>query len=90
MCIRDSSKGELAEARSSQQDSLLASAPALRSNRSLLELCRLLIDLEIVPALHDSQDGVDAVYENLLQTSAGIQDWDFIQELDAFLKARLS
>ncbi len=79
------SKGELAEARSSQQDSLLASAPALRSNRSLLELCRLLIDLEIVPALHDSQDGVDAVYENLLQTSAGIQDWDFIQELDAFL-----
>lgn len=69
------SKGELAEARSSQQDSLLASAPALRSNQSLLELCRLLIDLEIVPALHDSQDGLETVYENLLQTSARIQDW---------------
>ena len=69
------SKGQLAEARKSQTASLLSATPALHTNKGLLELCRMLIDLETVPALHRSQHHLDAVHEDLLRISAGIQDW---------------
>lgn len=69
------SNGQLAEARSSQTASLLSAAPSLRTNKSLLELCKLLIDLEIVPALHCSQDRLNAAHDDILGVSAKIQDW---------------
>lgn len=69
------SKGALAEARSSQMDSLLSGAPSLLTGKSLFELCRLLVDLEIVPALHSSQDELEAVHQDVLMTAANIRDW---------------
>lgn len=68
------SNGQLGEARKSQMDSLLSGAPSLRTDKGIFELCRMLVDLEIVPALHSSQDELDTAHQDILRTSAEIQD----------------
>ena len=73
--VAQRSKGALAQARSSQMDSLMSGAPSLLTDKGLFELCNLLFDLEIVPALHSSQDELEAVHQDVLRTAADIRDW---------------